>query len=418
MRVTVFRVPSSSSALSSALSIALALGACAGPPLAVPDADRLDASQRDAYRAALAAWIVGDAEATRAQLAALIAIEPWYVPAHTLEQDALAALGERRPMLVRYRAEVAAHPGDAARVLLAGRLADDPAELVPAAGNGEREPSAREVAYRRAHRLDPASPWPTIALSFELNRAALAIFERSVELADRGYPDDASAERGRAERLHEESRVLAEQVVAEYPALAEAHAGAAEMLMTRGSALGERDTLLHALGLAERAAELDPANPARFVLIARIRRQLIDDPGAEVALRRALELDDDDPDLLAGLGRVLLDLGRPEQARDALRRARRERPRDLEINVDLGVAEQRMGDLDAAVQRLEWAAGLDASDPRPLEALALVEMERGDRASARRALREYLLRGGEDRAWAAATLEELAAEDASFSGAP
>ena len=44
---------------------------------------------------------------------------------------------------------------------------------------------------------------------------------------------------------------------------------------------------------------------------------------------------------------------------------------------------------------------------RPLESLALVALEQEDRAAARRALREYVRRGGDDVAWAEETLGSL-----------
>lgn len=371
----------------------IVVAACSSPRIAVPEAERLDERGRAAYQAAVAEWIADDAEGAREALAELRALEPWFVPAHVLWQDAGKLLGKHEEMAAWYASEAQRRPDDAARVLLAGRLA-------PRAGDG------REQAYRRAAALDPASPWPSLALAFELDRRAFAAYEASIELADDGFLEDSSAQRDLAANLHAESQELSELVVARHPGLPDACAGAAEVFLTRGAALGERPTMLRALELAARAVELDPGNPSRHALLARVRRELIDDPGAEEALRRALELDPGDPDLLASLGRVLLDLGRADEARDALRRAFRRRPEDPVIAADLGVAAHRLGDLETARERLTLAAQLDPHDPRPLEALALVQLERGDGAAARKALREYLARGGADRQWAEAILAE------------
>jgi Tfp pilus assembly protein PilF len=370
------------------------LAGCASSAVAVPEAERVGPSGETRYRAAVRAWIADDAAAALTELEPLRTVEPWYVPAHTLWQDAALSLGRADEVRSWYGAQARERPQDAARVLLAGRVTP-------------REGGAREEAYRTAVGLDPEAPWPRLALSHELNQLALEAFVRAVARADDGFAEESAAENDAAAAYHEESRELADQLVEQFPDLADVAAGAAHVLLTRGAALGERGTLQRALELAERAVELDEAHPARHALLARVRRELIDDAGAEESLRRALELDPGDGILLAGLGRVLIDLGRPDEARDVLLQAQSARPDDPAVAVDLGVAAHRDGDLDDARLHLERGAALAPDDPRPLEALALVEIERGDRAAARRALRGYLERGGEDRVWAENTLADL-----------
>ena len=126
---------------SSLPALLLVLGACAGAPLAVPEAERLSVDQQAYYRAALSAWIAGDAEGARAYLAELERIEPWYVPAHVLRQNAMLSPSERQEAVAWYSARAAERPDDAARVLLDGRLTP-------------RDDGAREQAYRRARALD------------------------------------------------------------------------------------------------------------------------------------------------------------------------------------------------------------------------------------------------------------------------
>jgi len=381
------------------LAVLILVTACAGRMPAAPNAAILAASEREAYGVAMRAFIDDDPAAAIAEIEPLTRREPWYVPAHVLYQDSLRAHGLAAQAREWYASEVAIDPDDAARVLLAGRVTD-------------RADGRREAAYRRAADLDPSSPWPVLALAYELTRAARDAAEGAISLGDGGYPMEAATERARAGDLHEEAQRLAADLLAAHPLIADAHAAAAEVALGLGVAVGDRESVRAALGHAERATELDPALPRWFALLARVRRELIDDAGAESALRKALVLDPDDPELLASLGRVLLDLGRPEDARDALLAARSAREDDLVIATDLGVAWHRSGDLQQAVRELERAARLAPNDPRPLEALALVHLDAGNSELAGIAAREYLERGGTDRSSAERILRELEGDDA------
>ncbi len=370
--------------------LSLFVSACVGTLPLAPDADVLDESERESYAAAMRALIEADPASALAEIEALTAREPWYVPAHVLNQDALAAQGNSERAQEFYTSQAKLHDVDAARVLLAGRVA-------------RRDEGVREAAYRRAVDLDPVSPWPTVALVYELARVARTAAAAAVRFADDGYPARAADEEARASRAHGEADRLVSDLLRGHPSLADAHGVAAEVEMSHGG----RESVRNALEHAERATELDPGLPRWFALLARVRRELIDDTGAERALLQALELAPDDPDLLASLGRVLLDLGRPTDARDALLTARAGRPNDAVIATDLGVAHHRSGEFRDAVRQLEHATRLDTQDPRAVEALALVYLDAGNREAASAAVDEYLARGGASRASAERILREL-----------
>jgi Flp pilus assembly protein TadD len=370
------------------------LSACAGPMPVAPEGAALTPDERDAYSTALRALIEGEPDAALAGVMPLTRREPWYVPAHVLYQDALTAQGHRAAAVRWYAAEAEIGATDAARVLLAGRLAP-------------RDERRREAAYRRAAELDPDSPWPALALAYELTRSAREDATRTVTEADRGYLAEAAAAEERARAEHAEAQEIASRLLASHPQMAEVHAAAAEVALTYGLAAGDRERIEAARGYAETAAALDPGRPRWLVLAARVHRELIDDQSAAKALEQALQLAPDDPGLHASLGRVLLDLGRAEEARDALATARAGRPDDAAIATDLGVAYHRTGQLEESVEELERAARLAPADPRPIEALALVHLDAGDLGRAADAAREYLRRGGPDRAGAERILRQL-----------
>jgi Flp pilus assembly protein TadD len=364
------------------------LAGCVGPLPVAPDSAALTATERAAYGSALQAFSRAEPQAALTAVSPLTELQPWYVPAHVVYQDALVELGHRDEVSAWYRAQAELESGDAAHVLLAARL-------------DGREAGRREQGYRRAFELDSASPWPAVALVYELTRVARDRAVESVRLADTGYPVEAAETEERAREVQRETEAILAQLLAAHADLADVQAAAANSALTVAVATGARDSLHIALEHAERATQLDPGTPRWFALLARVRRELIDDAGAETALRQALDLDPDDPLLLASLGRVLLDRGRPEEARDALALATSALPDDAIIATDLGVAYHRTRAFDLAV------AELGRVDPRPLEALALVELEIGDAAAAAAAVHEYLRRGGSDRSSAERILREL-----------
>ncbi|MEO1328735.1 MAG: tetratricopeptide repeat protein [Pseudomonadota bacterium] len=87
-------------------------------------------------------------------------------------------------------------------------------------------------------------------------------------------------------------------------------------------------------------------------------------PDAEENLRRALELNPDQPDVLNYLGYSMVELGdRLEEAKELIERAVEASPDSGHIVDSLGWVLYRMGDFEGAVVRLEKAAALEPTEP-------------------------------------------------------
>ncbi len=340
------------------LAVAASLGGCTTSRVAVPDDGEVPQGV-EAYAAAVGALNFGEPEEAVSAIADLVLVEPWWVPAHVVHQDALALSGRSDFAREFYGAQAEAHRDDARRVLLDARLRP--------AGD-----SSREAGYRRAVELAPESPWPTLALAFELARAAQTGARSAVERADTGDAEGAARLRSLGSARLDEALSLAASAAERWPYLAESHSVHAEALLAAGTVRRDRAAVRSSLTAAERAVELDPGNPRRHARLARVRRELIDDTGAEEALRSALRLSPQSADLQAGLGRVLLDLGRPAEALDVLSAAAAARPSDAEIVADLGVALHRVGDPVGAEAALARAAAIDPGDERIQVSLRIV----------------------------------------------
>jgi tetratricopeptide (TPR) repeat protein len=366
-----------------ALLAAAILAGCTTTPRAVPDAADLAGTEVEAFRGAESAVDAGDPERALRTIDPAAEREPWHVPSHVLRQDAFVALGREAEARAWYADEAERHPDDAARVLLAARLAP-------------RTGGAREAGYRAAIKLDPGSPWPRIALAYELARVADDDGARATTLADGGFPADADAARKHAAAARAEAEALATAVVADRPDLGAAQGVLADVLLAADLGVTDSRTATAARA-AEAAARIDSGSAAAWDRAGRARRVRADDAGAAIAFTRAADLAPAVASYKANLGRVLLDLRKDGMARDVLEQAARLAPADELIAVNHAVALFRTGRLEAAAREFERASALAPSDPRPLEGVALARGELGDRAGAADAMEGYLAAGGTDR---------------------
>jgi tetratricopeptide (TPR) repeat protein len=366
-----------------AVLVCLLLGGCAGVVRSVPDGRRLDEAQRAAWAQAAGSLDRGRPEEAIEAVAPLLALEPWHVPSHVVYQDALRGLGREDELLAAY-APVAADGSDASRVLLAHRA-------LPAQGG------ARETGYRRAVALDPQAAWPRLALAYELARRGTQALDEQERLTREGFsvPAEEAGTRGTASL--EEAEALALAVAADHPRLAAAH-GAVSDVVARAHSLGRRQARqAQAFEAAQRAVDLDPADPRAQVRLANAARRSSDDDTAADALQEAVALSGGDAGIRALFGRVLLDLRRDAEARRQLERAADALPDDMAILVNLGVALYRLEEFADAVELYEFAYQRAPDDPRPLEGLALACARLGDHDRAADAMRLYLQRGGTSR---------------------
>jgi tetratricopeptide (TPR) repeat protein len=112
-------------------------------------------------------------------------------------------------------------------------------------------------------------------------------------------------------------------------------------------------------------------------------------PWSEFLLRRALELDPGNPDVLAKLGRVLRNLGRNGEALDAFRSYHEKVPGDFEGTAQIGTALTELGRLEEAERFLREAlTGVDDARTHYNLGVVLSGLNRSAEASAeyRRAL--------------------------------
>ena len=78
------------------------------------------------------------------------------------------------------------------------------------------------------------------------------------------------------------------------------------------------------------------------------------------------------------LGRVLLDRGRPSEARETLAAVLKEEPKNVEALRGLGAAYKELGQLDLAIVFLTQAAEIGKSDAKLWKELGFAQRERGD----------------------------------------
>ncbi len=112
-------------------------------------------------------------------------------------------------------------------------------------------------------------------------------------------------------------------------------------------------------------------------------------PWSEFLLRRALEFDPGNPDVLAKLGRVLRNVGRNDEALDAFRAYHEKVPGDFEGTAQIGTSLTELGRLEEAERYLREAlTGLDDARTHYNLGVVLSGLNRSAEASAeyRRAL--------------------------------
>jgi tetratricopeptide (TPR) repeat protein len=158
-----------------------------------------------------------------------------------------------------------------------------------------------------------------------------------------------------------------------------------------------------AIPLLERLADQDPQRWQLRLLLAELRRDQNDRPGAERELRQLLNARPDQIEALQLMALIQLETGRAAEAQGqleaALKRASEPtaKPESLPIGLLLAQVLQRSGQAAKADAQLLDLAGRFANDPRPLLARALLQQERGDLAAAQKTLTEARNRQNEAR---------------------
>jgi tetratricopeptide (TPR) repeat protein len=149
-----------------------------------------------------------------------------------------------------------------------------------------------------------------------------------------------------------------------------------------------------AIPLMERLADQDPKRWQLRLLLAELRRDQNDRPGAERELRQLLNARPDQIEALQLMALIQLETGRAAEAQGQLQAALKRaseptaKPESVPIGLLLAQVLQRSGQAAKADAQLLDLASRFASDPRPLLARALLQQERGDRAAAQKTLIE------------------------------
>jgi tetratricopeptide (TPR) repeat protein len=174
------------------------------------------------------------------------------------------------------------------------------------------------------------------------HREALAVYRNAL----RTWPDDSmlfhdlAVAAQRAGRRDEAMR--AEQAsVALDPKNGAAHNGLGLLLV-------EDDRLDDARQAFERAVAADTSSAEYLVNLGNAKRASGDRAGAETTYRSALKLDPGSANALNGLGVLLIETGRPADAIPYLEKAAQSDPGLWEARLNLGIAHQAAGQLDAA----------------------------------------------------------------------
>ena len=136
-------------------------------------------------------------------------------------------------------------------------------------------------------------------------------------------------------------------------------------LASAHSALGENELAAEALA---KALDLDPKEPRVHVNIALDRFSAGDLDGAEKAFGEALEIDPKCREALERYGPILIQVGRPKEGIEFLKRALAVEPDAFVSNLNLGIAYETMGQPELGLPFIEKAS--EGGDPRALYTLA------------------------------------------------
>ena len=158
------------------------------------------------------------------------------------------------------------------------------------------------------------------------------------------------------------------------------------MLVTRAQIPSWRD----GVSLWSRALRISPGNQRISLNLGNALREQGDLPGAERALRAAVEAAPGDKLALTALGALLVDTGRAGEAVPFLERAQQGTKPSAEASMWLGKATELLGDKESAISFYRRAIGLDPSLVAAQNNLGVLLASRGAFAEAATRFREAL----------------------------
>lgn len=192
----------------------------------------------------------------------------------------------------------------------------------------------------------------------------------------RRQPDDVHA-------LNDRGVVLSamgkhKEAVEAFSAALETHPESEHAWVNKGLALRRLGDGREALACFRKATEVAPKEPGNWNLLGLTYASLDMHPKALEAYDRGLELAPGDPLLLNNRGKSLADTGELEAALASFEGAVGASPKDLKALLNLGICLDRMGRPDEAEDALERARQIDRSNLDVLNYLGRVKMSRSD----------------------------------------
>lgn len=352
------------------------------------------------YREAVTLAQLGDAAGARAAITRSLAIEDEYAPSHARLGNYLLDLGDLGAAEAAFREAVrldSSYPGGRvglARVALQQDRTDEALALL--AKLAEEDPSDRTfrqllaLARRQAGEVVAGGaesvvgeedvqvwndPWELEARAFRESPTMLRVgrlvesrqWQEALALLD----EERARGAGVAETALQYAACLSglgedERALSELEALLALEPDNTSALLHKARLLDDAGRIPETVELLQRVTALQPSHAGAFAALGGKLRALGAHEPAVSALRRALELGQDDYDLRFQLGESLIVLKRWEEARELFRALTRERAEHGDAWLELTIAELRTGDLAAAEAALARAIATGNAAPRLL----------------------------------------------------
>ncbi|MCY3970928.1 MAG: tetratricopeptide repeat protein [Acidobacteria bacterium] len=277
-----------------------------------------------------------------------VEIDPAYAPARIRLASAMEKVGLAADADEHYREAARLEPDNAVAHLGLGRLA---------LARGDVDQATRHL--ERAYELSPET------------QAVVAMLSRARHRA---------GDRDGARRLAQAARELPPLLHQRDPRRAEVDLLAvdSESFLRRSKTYRETGQLQASLGELRRLIELEPGNAQAHFAAAGVHDRMNRPQEAVAAARRALELD---PDLAGGravLAGALFKLGQFGEAAAEAERVLAEDPADIHMLLVTTMLAMRENDVERALERLDRAAGVGASEPRMRELMIQLQLELAD----------------------------------------
>ena len=189
-------------------------------------------------------------------------------------------------------------------------------------------------------------------------------------------PSDAASREEQAAALLAQGRI--EEAATLYQALIRAGSTRAVVFRNLAAIHGNLGRHGERIALLRRALQLNPDEPEAHTALGEALRQQGDIQAAIDCFRRAIALRADDPDTHDHLGTALRQLGDPAGAIASYSRSLTLRPNNPDVLSRLGRAQRQLGDRGAAIAAFSRALALRPDDPETLKIRGASLQEQGD----------------------------------------